>query len=97
MTVVAAILIGVVAIAFFGAVAYAFSKAGKSAEKRAENVSPVPRRPAPIVTEIVRAGKFYPAEDYHQDFYAKNPLRYKFYRLNCGRDNRLEELWGDKG
>jgi peptide-methionine (S)-S-oxide reductase len=51
---------------------------------------------APIVTEIVAAGKFYPAGDYHQDYYKKNPLRYKFYRFNCGRDQRLEELWGDK-
>jgi peptide-methionine (S)-S-oxide reductase len=48
----------------------------------------------PIVTEITRATTFYPAEDYHQDYYKKNPLRYKFYRANCGRDSRLEQLWG---
>jgi peptide-methionine (S)-S-oxide reductase len=48
----------------------------------------------PIVTEITRAAEFYPAEDYHQDYYIKNPLRYNFYRYNCGRDRRLEELWG---
>jgi peptide-methionine (S)-S-oxide reductase len=48
----------------------------------------------PIVTEITRAGEFYPAEDYHQDFYLKNPLRYKYYRSGCGRDNRLKQLWG---
>src|SRR5262249_2998506 len=50
----------------------------------------------PIATEIVAAGPFYKAEDYHQDFYVKNPIRYKFYRYNCGRDTRLEELWGRK-
>ena len=48
----------------------------------------------PIYTEIVQAGPFYAAEDYHQDFYLKNPTKYKFYRWNCGRDQRLEQIWG---
>jgi peptide-methionine (S)-S-oxide reductase len=50
----------------------------------------------PVATEIVAAGPFIRAEDYHQDYYLKNPLRYKFYRFSCGRDTRLEELWGKK-
>ena len=48
----------------------------------------------PIHTEIVAAGPFYKAEDYHQDFYLKNPTKYKFYRWNCGREQRLEQIWG---
>lgn len=48
----------------------------------------------PITTEITAASTYSPAEDYHQDYYVKNPVRYKFYRYNCGRDNRLETLWG---
>ena len=48
----------------------------------------------PIVTTIEPAAPFYLAEDYHQDYYKKNPLRYKFYRYSCGRDARLAELWG---
>lgn len=51
---------------------------------------------ADIVTELDAASTFYPAENYHQDYYLKNPIRYKYYRYRCGRDQRLEQLWGEK-
>ena len=49
---------------------------------------------AEIVTEITKAGEFYRAEEYHQNYYLNNPVRYKLYRNGCGRDARLKELWG---
>jgi peptide-methionine (S)-S-oxide reductase len=48
----------------------------------------------PFVTEITAAAPFYRAEDYHQDYYLKNPVRYRYYRFACGRDARLEAVWG---
>lgn len=50
---------------------------------------------SPIVTEVTQGSVFYPAEDYHQDYYMKNPVRYNYYRFSCGRDKRLEALWSE--
>ncbi|MCZ2722572.1 peptide-methionine (S)-S-oxide reductase MsrA [Marinomonas sp. 15G1-11] len=48
-----------------------------------------------IVTPLIKASDFYLAEDYHQDYYQKNPIRYRYYRSSCGRDSQIEKLWGD--
>jgi peptide-methionine (S)-S-oxide reductase len=61
----------------------------EAAKARAER-----RLGRPIATRILPRGTFYRAEEYHQDYYRKNPVRYRFYRWNCGRDARLERLWG---
>jgi len=48
-----------------------------------------------VYTEVLDANDFWPVEEYHQDYYVKNPVRYKYYRWNCGRDQRLEDIWGE--
>ena len=66
------------------------------AEKSKEELDKSGRYNKPIVTEIIQASTFYKAEDYHQDYYKKNPIRYKFYRYNSGRDQYLKKIWGNE-
>ena len=74
------------------AIFYHDAEQKRLAEESREKVQA--RLQKPVVTEIVAASRFYPAEEYHQDFYKKNPIRYYTYRSGCGRDRRLKEVWG---
>jgi len=67
-------------------------KAAEASKAALEKTKPFKQ---PIVTPIVDAGEFWPAEDYHQDYHLKNPVRYKYYKTGCGREARLRQLWGD--
>jgi peptide-methionine (S)-S-oxide reductase len=69
-------------------------QAAKQSLAELEKTKPFPE---PIVTQIEPAATFYPAESYHQDYHTRNPVRYKYYRTSCGRDSRLQQLWGKKG
>jgi len=77
------------------AIFYLDDEQKKAAEESKKKLEASKRFTSPIVTEITKAGPFYAAEEYHQDFYKKNPVRYHSYRLGCGRDRRLKELWGE--
>lgn len=76
------------------AIFYANDAQKRAAEASKAALDASKRFKRPIVTEIVAAGPFYAAEAYHQNYYKNNPVRYNLYRFNCGRDARLEELWG---
>jgi peptide-methionine (S)-S-oxide reductase len=67
----------------------------RAAEDSKRAIEQSKRFSTPIVTQLTAASEFYPAEEYHQDFYKKNPIRYKYYKFTCGRAQRLESLWGN--
>lgn len=77
----------------YRSIVYAVTPAQKAAAQASKDALQK-RFTRPIVTEILDAMPFYPAEDYHQDYAVKNPLKYNYYRFGCGRDARLDEVWG---
>jgi peptide-methionine (S)-S-oxide reductase len=79
---------------YTSAIYYSTDEEKKIAEKTMAAVKEKLKNQGPVATALLPAKPFYPAEDYHQDYYKKNPLRYKFYRTSCGRDDRLKKVWG---
>ena len=77
------------------AIFYQTEEEKRAAEESKRTIELSKRFSTPIVTQVTGASEFYPAEEYHQDFYKKNPVRYKFYKFTCGRAQRLETLWGN--
>ena len=65
-------------------------------EQEIEDIDASGALPKPVVTMVLQADKFWPAEDYHQNYYKTTPVRYRHYRVGCGRDAKLESLWGDE-
>ena len=78
------------------AVFYHDEEQRKSAEASKESLAASGRFDKPMATEITKASTFYPAEEYHQDYYKKNPVPYKFYRFGSGRDQFLKKIWGEE-
>ena len=76
------------------AIFYQSDEEKRVAEESKRAIEQSKRFSTPIVTQLTAASEFYPAEEYHQDFYKKNPIRYKYYKFTCGRAQRLESLWG---
>jgi peptide methionine sulfoxide reductase msrA/msrB len=75
------------------AIFYQDQEQKRAAEKSKEELGKSARYEKPIVTELIKASVFYKAEEYHQDYYKKNPVRYRFFRANCGRDRYLKKIW----
>lgn len=78
------------------AVFYHSDEQRKKAEDSKARLKSLGKFPSGVMTEISPAGDFYRAEDYHQDYYRKNPIHYNMYKLSCGREDKLNQLWGGR-